>query len=120
MKRFVPKQNTKFTLRQHSTPTQYPGHDTRSQELCQLLSSLLCLHLQDILSGILVLVEVLYLGEWNLVLLLAGQHSIWDRIVLTKYKLLQGVLRPNYNLHVLQVTGSVTSVPGSVLLRNPG
>ena len=42
---------------------------------------------------------------------------LWDRIVLTKYKLLEGVLWPNLNLHVLQVTGSVTSVPGSVLLR---
>jgi hypothetical protein len=42
---------------------------------------------------------------------------LWDRIVLTKYKLLEGVFRPNHNLHVLQVTGSVTSVPGSVLLR---
>jgi hypothetical protein len=42
---------------------------------------------------------------------------LWDRIVLTKYKLLEGVFRPNHNLHILQVTGSVTSVPGSVLLR---
>ena len=34
-----------------------------------------------------------------------------------KIQVIRGSFRPNHNLHILQVTGSVTSVPGSVLLR---